>query len=317
MITPRTKQVMDQRLNARHRVEEAILELAGAQHGVVTRSQLLGIGLTSDGVKHRARAGRLRRIHQGVYLVGPLETPLSKLMAGVLACGPGAVLSHRSAAVLLRILRRADDSAPVDVTSCRRHRGPRPGLRIHRTSRLEAEEIAEVQGVPVTSPARTILDLAGSVSARELERAVARAVRQGMVDGEDLRPLVARHSGRRGISRLRALVATDAGAAFTRSEAEERFLALVRKARLPEPRANVLVRGFEVDFVWHAQRLVVEVDGFAFHASKRRFESDRLRDAELSAAGYRVIRVTWRQIVDGPEAMLVRVAQALVPTRIR
>jgi very-short-patch-repair endonuclease/predicted transcriptional regulator of viral defense system len=308
---------MNHSLQARHRMEEAILELASRQHGVVTRAQLLGIGVTSDGVKHRARTGRLRRIHRGVYLVGPLETALSKKMAGVLVCGPGAVISHRSAAVLRGMLRGSGDSAPVDVTSLRRSRGTRRGLRIHRASSLAPDEVAEIERIPVTSPARTVLDLAGVVNARELERAVARAERQGIVERSDLSSLIARHSGRRGISRLRALVDTGSGPAFTRSEGEERFLALVRKARLPEPGVNVLVRGFEVDFVWHPQRLVVEVDGFAFHASQRTFESDRLRDAELSAAGYQVIRVTWRQIVDGPEAMLVRVAQALIRTRVR
>ncbi|MGH7552236.1 MAG: endonuclease domain-containing protein, partial [Longimicrobiales bacterium] len=146
---------------------------------------------------------------------------------------------------------------------------------------------------------------------RELERAFAQAERRNRIDRAKLRSLAARHGSRRGTPLLCGLIEDETGPAWTRSEAEERFLALIRKAELPTPEVNVSIGKCEVDFFWRHERLVVEVDGFAFHSSQRKFESDRRRDARLSASGVRVVRVTWRQVVDEPEAMLVRVAQTL------
>lgn len=146
---------------------------------------------------------------------------------------------------------------------------------------------------------------------RELERAVAEAQARHLAQPRDLLALLARYPGRRGTAALRELAESDGAFAITRSEGEERLLALIRRSQLPPPEVNVRLCGFEVDFLWRDQRLVVEVDGFAFHSSRAAFEKDRLRDAELQARGFRVLRVTWRQIVDRKEATLARIAQAL------
>lgn len=166
----------------------------------------------------------------------------------------------------------------------------------------------------VTAPARTLLDLAEVVSSRELERAVAEAQVRGLVRISQLHAAIARAPGRHGAAPLRALLDADTGPALTRSEAEQRLLTLVRAARLRSPETNVRFGRYEVDFLWRAERLVLEVDGYAFHSSRAAFERDRLRDAELQLAGLRVVRVTWRQIVDEPEALVARLAQALAST---
>lgn len=287
-------------------------------------------------VQTRVATNRLRPLHRGVYLLGQLRGPLeperAREMAAVLACGPGAVISHRSAAWLWDLLPRAGGPAgvarprtaaasahpagagsgvDVDVTVPGRARRRRPGIRAHRSHDLGAGETTQLDGIPITTPARTLRDLSIVVGPRELNRAAARAERRKLIRAEELASLVARHSRRRGAPVLRAAMGEDGGPALTRSEAEERFLDLVRRGQLPAPETNVLVRGHEVDFLWRAARLAVEVDGFGFHASRRSFENDRRRDAELAAAGVHVVRVTWSQIVREPSATLVRVAQAL------
>lgn len=231
-------------------------------------------------------------------------------MAAILACGPEAVVSHRSAAGLWKLLPSPGGSAPVDITEPGARRRVK-GIRARRGPALEPDEIAEVHGIPVTAPARTLLDLAGIVRDRELEQALAQADRSGLSDRATLGSLLQRRPGHRGVRRIRDLLDAPTGPALTRSEAEERFLALVKKARLPTPDTNVVVGTYEVDFLWRPQRLVIEVDGYAFHSSRSRFESDRERDADLAARGLQVIRVTWDQVVNAREATLARVAQAL------
>lgn len=230
-------------------------------------------------------------------------------MAAVLACGPEAVLSHRSAAWLWQIL--PSPVGDVDVTIVGRDTGVRPGVRRHRVRRFLDGDLTRHRGVPVTTPARTLLDLAGAVGARELERSVDEGLVRGLVDRRRLRAAVARAVGRQGVAALRALLDHQDGPTLTRSEAEERMLALVRSAQLPKPRVNAHLGGREVDLLWSAQRLVVEVDGYAYHSSRSAFERDHLRDAELGAAGFRVMRVTWRLLVNQPEAVVARLAAAL------
>jgi very-short-patch-repair endonuclease len=167
----------------------------------------------------------------------------------------------------------------------------------------------------VTSPPRTLLDLAEVVSPRDLERALAEAQGRGLARHNELLEQIERNPGRRGIARLRDLLQRQEGPALTRSEAEERLLALLRAARLPSPELNARVGGHEVDFLWRDASLIVEVDGYAFHSSRLAFERDRLRDAELQAAGFQVARATWRQIVDEPHALIARIAHALALAR--
>jgi very-short-patch-repair endonuclease/predicted transcriptional regulator of viral defense system len=304
---------------ARADPDDTILELAARQHGQVGRWQLLEAGVSADVVDRRLKKRRLRPVHWGVYSVGPLVSPLAREMAAVLACANRAVISHGSAAALLQLLPR-DSSEPVEVTLPGSDHGRRPGIRAHRVRGLPADEVTEFDGIPITTAARTLLDLAGASgpcrrSDRELERVVAEVLSRRLASQAAVVKLLERYPRRSGSRRLRAIV--DLGPPpLTRSEAEARFLALVRRGGLPAPETNVTLGSYQVDALWRAERLVVEVDGFAFHSSARMFESDRRRDATLAAAGVRVIRVTWRQIVGEPEGVLVRLAQALARTII-
>ena len=297
--------------------EEVIHGIALQQHGVVTRTQLLAAGVSRRALEGRLRANRIRPLHRGVYLVGPLFPRRGREMAAVLACGAGAVVSHRSAAALWELLPPLDDSYPVDVTVQGRDGGRRKGIRPHKVTDLNAEDLATIEGIPVTTPVRTIVDLASVVSARELEQALAQAERRQLVTLDELRGVVQKRSGRPGTPALRALLQYHGSPALTRSEAEDRFLALIRRGRLPAPEANVVFGGHELDFLWRSEGLAVEVDGFAFHSSRSQFERDRHRDAQLLVGGIQVIRFTWRQIEAEPYAVLACLAQALARAGLR
>lgn len=296
--------------------DRAIDVIAARQHGVVARRQLLDAGLSVDVIDHRVRVGRLRQVHRGVYIVGPVVSPRAAEMAAVLACGEGAAVSHRSAAVLWELLQ-PDAGGAVHVTLPSGDRGRRSGICVHRRGSLGPDEVTHRDGIPLTKPARTLVDLAGAADHRTLERAVAAALNARLVDGAELASALKRHAGRAGSGRLRSMLEQEQSPARTRSEAEERFLSLIRSGQLPDPGVNVTVSGYEVDFFWPVERFVVEVDGFAWHASAGRFEADRRRDAVLASAGVRVMRVTWRQIVKEPAALLVRLAQALARAAVR
>ncbi|MBA3839825.1 MAG: DUF559 domain-containing protein [Thermoleophilaceae bacterium] len=275
-----------------------IARIAAAQRGLVTRDQLLAAGLGRGAVAHRLTSGRLHRLHRGVYLVGhPVAPTLAHELAAVLTCGEGAILSHRSAAVVWELLRPTD--GPEHVTVPAQNRRRRPCLRVHSTSRLGPEDTTTRRGIPITTPSRTVLDLAQVAEQRELARALDEAETRRLIRREALLAVLDREPGHRGAAVLRALIDGGRGGSLTRSEAEERMLALIRVAALPRPRVNARLGRYEVDLLWERERLVVEVDGYAFHSLPSAFERDRLRDAELGSAGYRVMRVTWRQIVEG------------------
>lgn len=306
---------------------DAVIDrLSVRQHGIVGRRQLLVAGVPQHVVDYRVGKRRLHPVYPGVYRLGPVRARFSREMAAVLACGDGAVVSHGSAATLWGL--RPDPGpgrAParerrgggggraqiVDVSIRHGCRSPGPGVRVHRIATLESAEITTTHGIPVTAPPRTILDVGAYCGVRELERMVATAERRGLASRRQIAALVARFPRRRGTRALRSLLAQEAGAGFVRSEAESLLQALVRKAGLESPRTNVVVHGYEVDSLWPQARLVVEIDGFAFHSSRAAFERDRDRDSALTGAGYRVIRVTWRQLKAAPEVFLVRLAQAL------
>lgn len=232
-------------------------------------------------------------------------------MAACLACGPHAVVSHWSASAFWKMTRSRKPGASVHVLVVG-HARRRPGILVHRTVRLHRGEVVRTDGIPVTSPARTLYDLAASGGARTVERALARALGEELTTLDQLATLLERHAGRPGAARLRSLLG-DAPPEFVRSEAEERFLVLVRNARLPPPEVNVRLGPYEVDFFWPSQGLVVEIDGFEFHSSRTAFECDRERDAELAARGLRVMRITWRQLSGERDAVLVRLARSLAP----
>jgi very-short-patch-repair endonuclease len=290
-----------------------IQELAARQHGLITHTQLLGCGFTRDAVRSRVRSGRFVRIHRGVYRIGPVTGARAREMAALLACGDTAAVSHRSAAVAWALGMDPDASAPADVAvpyGCAR--GAKVGVRVHRMRDLRPEDLTDLDGLRITRVARTLYDLATCANPRELRRAFAIALRDHADARAELLDLLSRNPRRRGARILRAMLQDEVAPAVTRSAAEERLLRLIRAARLSRPEVNVRIDGYEVDFVWRAQRLVLEVDGFAYHSSRTRFETDRLRDADLMARGFQVMRVTWRQLEREPEAFVVRLAQALL-----
>jgi very-short-patch-repair endonuclease len=292
--------------------DSAIAELASRQRGVVTRAQLLAVGLTRNAIDGRLKAGRLHALYRGAYLVGhAVPLPGARELGAVLVCGPGAVISHRTAAALWRLVpnRSGDCDVTVPGRDCRRT----DGIRAHRVARLVRRDVRELDGIPITTPARTIVDLAAVALPRELEQALAEAQARRLVGRSELLSLLALVGRRPGAPALRSLLEADNRPALTRSEAEERLLALIRAAQLPAPELNVRIGSHEVDFLWREQALIVEVDGFRFHSSLAAFERDRVRDSELVAGGFRVIRVTWRQIVDQTEAVIARIAVALAP----
>jgi very-short-patch-repair endonuclease len=286
--------------------------IAELQRGFVSRWQLLAAGIEPGAIDRMLANGRLLQAHRGVYSVGHSTTqPFGRETAALLAVGPKAVLSHQSAAFVWGIVPGPADDDPVDVLVPVRHVRRRLGIVAHRTTSLERNEVRIWHGLPVTSPARTLRDIAGTVTLRELERAVDEALARRIVRLGQLREAVARDKGRRGGPILTALLQQRGNSTVTRSQAEERMLELVRAANFPPPETNVRVNGYEVDFLWRPQRLIVEIDGYAYHSSRSAFERDRAKDAALAAAGYLVIRITWLQMGREPYVVVARLAQAL------
>jgi hypothetical protein len=268
--------------------DEAVAAIAGRQRGLVDAEQLAAAGLGRGAVARRVRAGRLHRWHPRVYLVGhEARAPLAAEQAALLAVGDDGLLGERTATALLGLLAPPDE---VHVVVAGRGSAPRAGVRVHRLRALAPEDCWVAEGLPVTSPARSLLDVAPAVPRRTLERALDEALARGLLVEADLDALPARCPGHRGLRPLGRLLRERAGPTLTRSEAEELLLAIVREAGLPRPVLNSRVCGFEVDALWRRERLVVEVDGFAFHGGRAAFERDRRRDAVLQAAGHAVVR---------------------------
>lgn len=252
-----------------------VAAIAARQHGVVTRRQLLAAGIADPAVHYRVAAGRLHRVHRGVYAVGHQAlSPEGRWIAAVLACGGGAVLSHSSAAALWRLLDARDGAVHVAVPSTNGRR-KQTGIRLHRLGSLTSRQTTRRQGIPVTTPARTIADLRGRVAEAQLRR----AVRQAEVLG------------------LRTEIASSTP---TRSELEDSFLLLCRRRRLPLPEVNTRIGVLEVDFLWRDPRLVVETDGYRYHRGAIAFEDDHARDLALRSDGFTVLRFTYRQVTAEP-----------------
>jgi very-short-patch-repair endonuclease len=271
--------------------------LARRQHGVVSLAQLLDLGLSLKGIAERVRTGRLHRIHRGVYAVSPAPLRVEGYwLAAVLACGPGAVLSHRSAAELWELRPSAATTIDVTVPS-RAGRAKRRGIKVHRSSRLAPEETLVRDGIPVTTVARTVLDLADVLQTQALKRAIDEAEYRGRFDLTSLTAVVQNNPGRRG-AKLLALAKEPAQR--TRSDLEIDFLAFCRRHRLPRPIVGASVAGYEVDFVWPEARLIVETDGLAAHRTRRAFEDDRKRDRRTLRAGYNTVRLTDRALRKEP-----------------
>lgn len=279
-------------------VEGAIAELAARQHGVVERAQLLSLGVLPGAIDRRAAAGRLIRLHRGVYAVGHARLrPEGFRLAALLACGPGAALSHRSAAAfedLLRDSRRKTDVTVAPGTNTGRHL---PQIIVHRAV-LDDNDISEREGVLVTSPARTLLDLAATEPRRLVTRALDQSLVLGLYDHLEVDRLL--RSGRRGAGVLRrVLEERHPDAHRARSELESIAIEKVESRGLPRPEVNAWLPdvGLEVDLLWRSLRLVVELDGRRYHWHRKARDAER--DRILGAAGFAVQRYGWGEVVSG------------------
>jgi hypothetical protein len=276
-----------------------VARLADRQHGVVARRQLIELGLSAGAIDHRIGRGRLHPLHRGVYTVGHRRISREgRWMAAVLAGGPKAVLSHRSAAALWRIRPPGDRAIEVTVRSKSRSRP-----RIHRhVANLPADEMTTERGIPATTVPRTLFDLAAALDANAVERAMREAERLRLHDTLSLEDLLARHTHRRGAAAIRECLRRrrDAPPGVTREELEARFLAFLDRAGITRPQLNAWLslgeRRYQADCLWRDRRLIVELDGYATHGTRMAFEDDRERDRALQVAGWRVIRVTWLQL---------------------
>jgi very-short-patch-repair endonuclease len=295
--------------------DRLVARLAEGQHTVISLDQLKTIGLTASAVRDRVAAGRLYPVYRGVYAVGNARlTKHGYWMAAVLAYGPKAVLSHRSAAALWRI--RPDNRAKTDVSVPSRSARSRPGIVVHRSRTLTPADCTTEDGIPCTTPARTLLALAEVVDRRGLERAIEQAEVLRLFDLRAVEEVLTRANGRRGASVLRAVLADLQEPALTDTELEERFLMLCRAASLPRPEVNVWLDIDELpvvraDFLWRAERLVIETDGWETHGTRQAFERDRRRDERLKLAGYELLRFTWRRISADPSGVMRTVTELL------
>jgi predicted transcriptional regulator of viral defense system len=290
------------------------VEFAQAQHGVITTGQLAAFGLGKAAVARRASDGRLFRVHTGVYAIGrPDLTASGRRMAAVLACRSGAVLSHRSAAVQHGLL--LGGGTLIDVTRPAPAGRPRPNIRVHSSTTLTAPDTTTVDAIPCTSVARTLVDLGDHEPPRLVERALDQAETHGAFDLTAIEDVLRRVGPRRAAGVLRRLLAELGEPALTDRELEELFLALMRDAGLRPPAVNAWITGdgwaYKADFLWRAERLIVETDSRAFHTDRRAFEHDRLRDQRLTLAGFTVVRFTWRQVTREPPGVAATVSGLL------
>jgi very-short-patch-repair endonuclease len=297
------------------RTHRPLAELARGQHGVVTLDQLRDLGYSRDAVAYAARAGRLHRLHRGVYAVGHRRhTWHENCLAAVLACGDRAVASHRSAAWLWDLFSRRPATFDLSAPTRRRRR---PYARIHYAPLTDADR-ARRDGIPVTALPRTLLDLAPVLSPAALDRVIERAETAGRFDLtaiEHLLTRIGRHPGRGRLRRALAIYCDEP--AFTRSRLERRFLTALRASDLPEPSVNCIVAGYELDFYWEPERFAVELDVYETHGSRRSFEADRERDVKLKLAGVELIRVTANRLESDPAEVVASVRALLERRRLR
>jgi len=277
--------------------EKLIAALAATQYGYVTRAQLLGLGMGGDAIDYRIAIGRLIPVYRGVYAVGHVPVgPLPRAYAAVLACGDRAILSHGSAATLWGF-----DNAwqkPYEVTAPMLRR--RQGIKVHRSRMLARRDVTRQLGIPVTTPARTALDIAARLPDRRLGRVVNDGRRAGYVHLDSLADVLSRNPNHPGTKRLLPFVRDLTPP--TNSPLEDDFLAFARKYGLPAPtRTNVYRFGHEVDAVYEAERVIVEIDGYEFHSDRDSFERDRDRDADRLAGGYATLRITKERMHQRPE----------------
>jgi Transcriptional regulator, AbiEi antitoxin/Protein of unknown function (DUF559) len=288
----------------------ALSDISLAQHGVFRLDQLEALGLTASAVRNWVAAGRLHRIHHTIYSLVPKELLKREglYMAAVLACGEGAVLSHRSAAALLEL--RDWGHTKIEVTVPRRSGRRHGGIKVHRSTTLTDEDVTEVNNIPCTTVHRTLFDLAEVVTQRQLERSFDQAEISERLDLNAINDQLERNPTRPGAKAVRRVLTEHyIGRTPTWSENEEALLAITRELGIPDPDTNQFIvlddggPAIRVDFVWRDQRVIVEADSKKWHNTRQRFEQDRVRDQRLTAAGWTIIRTTWRQMKHRPHEL--------------
>lgn len=289
-------------------------DLVERQYGVVARWQMPAVGVTPSMLRGLLARRMLLEIHRGVYALGHRQLRREgHWLAAVLACGPGAALSHREAAALHGL--RPSGRARIDVTTTRRIRAGRPGIEIHHSATLDAGDVTAVAGIPVTSVARTLVDLADVVPKDGLAKALREAEHLRAVDVRDLRATMERTRNRPGPghAKLRAVLDEHRrrGMQLTRSVLEERFVALLDAYELPRPRTNFHVGRLEVDACWPAHKLAVEFDGWERHKDRQAFQRDREKGNELTEAGWQLLRFTHDDVVRRPAEIAARIRRLL------
>jgi len=282
---------------------------AAANHGIVDRDRLRALGFSDTAIARRVARGLLHRRYPGVYSVGPVLTPAGRCLAAVRACGDGAVLSHRSAAALWELLRDASSRFDVTVSFTSGVRTS-AAIRVHRTRR--PIETTTRDGIPVTTVARTLADLADVVPRRRLEKALEQAERLGRLDLGAIDAVADGQPGRRGPALVRRLVRAHDTQGMTRSELEDAFLELCDRYDIPRPAMNARVEGMEVDCVWPQARLVIELDSWHWHGRTRAaFGRDRTKSRRLTLLGWTVVRITDDELEDDPAGIAAAVRELL------
>jgi hypothetical protein len=290
-----------------------VWSLAERQHGVVSRRQLLERGVGAQGVKHRVAKGRLHPVYRGVYAVGRAQVTQRGLwMAAVLACGPGALLSHGSAAALWGVGCQRRPEVEVSVRGGRAR--TRDGIVVHRRLSLRQADVTVQDRIPVTTPIATLVDIASQLDRDDLEAAINAADRLELVDPERIRTALGTMPRRPGIAMLRELLDRRTFA-LTDSALERRFLPLARKAGLAPPVTGARLNGFKVDFYWPELGLVVETDGLRYHRAPAQQARDRVRDQAHTGAGLTSLRFTHSQVRYEPA--YVRSTLAATARRLR
>lgn len=298
----------------------AIAEIADRQHGVVSRDQLRKAGLSDSAISTRVESGHLHRTFRGTFTVGRRGVGRKgRMLAAVLACGEGTVVSHRSATELIGLWGK--QSVLIDVIAPRRRGRKIDGIRRHHVRPPAADEVEVRDGIPCTAPPRTLVDMAGQLGSESLRRLVEQAAVLRVLDVAEVDQVLSR-GRRRGVQQLRAALAgwrpLEGQRPNLRSLLEARVLPALVEADLPQPICNAKLRidghFLEIDMLWDTEKLVIETDGEETHGTRAAFQHDRWRDQLLLAAGYRTARVTWRQIEDEPNAVIVRIERMLQAT---
>jgi very-short-patch-repair endonuclease len=287
-----------------------LADLAARQGGAIADRQIIALGYGRGAIKYWLRTARLHRMYRGVYALGhPVLSDNGRLWAAVLACGPGAVISHRSAGALWAI--RQNNRIPIDVTVPGRSRHRRKGIDVHLVRHLDRRDVTAIDGIPVTTVARTLLDLAEVVPQNQLRRAINEADYRKLFDLKAVKDVRARSPGRRGLKPLTAALNAVVPEERTRSDLEEAFLDFCEQRSIPRPKVNRHRNGKELDMTWPRYGLIVELDGYQGHSTRRVFESDRRRDARHLLAGLQTVRVTDHWLTKAPDDLEATLKQLM------